>query len=163
VSGCRGIFGSTMTPEVAARFAMVAGGYFRDCWRELQTNLPAPGNARPLVILGRDGRAGGDLLARAACAGLAAGGGGVLGCGVATTPTMGVMVDVRGAAGGLVLTASHNPQQWNGLKLMVRELAGPRSAIGMVSASAPAKSMADMVIAAYRASEREGARGCGVQ
>lgn len=154
VSGCRGIFGQTMTPEVAARFAMVAGGYFRE---------RASAGRRPLVVLARDGRAAGEHLARAAAAGLCAAGCDCLDLGVAMTPTVGVMVDIRGAAGGLVLTASHNPQQWNGLKPMIRDADGSRAALGAVSASAPAKAFADAIIARYRGAEKDGAQGVSVE
>jgi phosphomannomutase len=114
VSGCRGIFGVTITPEIAARFAMVAGRFF------VERSVGSGKTARPLVALARDGRLGGELLARAAAAGLAAAGCDVLDCGVCMTPTAGVMADARNAAGALVVTASHNPQQWNGLKVIVR-------------------------------------------
>jgi len=140
VSGCRGIFGRTMTPEVAAAFAGVLGGYLRE--------RHARGRGRPLVVLGRDGRVGGDLLSMAAAAGLAAAGCDVLDAGVAMTPTVGVMADARGAAGGLVITASHNPQHWNGLKPMLRD---PGASGGTVSAGAPSKAFADEIIARYRA------------
>src|SRR5688572_23459909 len=105
VSGCRGIFGKTMTPVVAARFAGVFGSYLRE-----RTGA----GARPLVVLGRDGRAGGRVLLDAAAAGLVAAGCDALLLDVAMTPTIGVMVDARDAAGGLIITASHNPQEWNG-------------------------------------------------
>ncbi len=157
VSGCRGIFGRSMTPETTARFAMVAGTFFRERFAK------AGRSGRPLVVLGRDGRLGGELLARSAAAGLAAAGCDVLDCGVAMTPTIGVMADHRGACAGLVLTASHNPQQWNGLKPMLRELAGERAGLGVTSASAPSKATADELIAQYRAAEREGARGGNVE
>lgn len=158
VSGCRGIVGASMSPEVAARFAMVAGGYFRERSSNAATT-------RPLVVLGRDGRVGGQVLAQAAAAGLAGAGCDVLDLGVAMTPTVGVMVDAKGAAGGIVLTASHNPQQWNGLKPMLRE-PGPGGAaapIGAVVASAPSKAFADQIIARYRSAEKSGARGVGYE
>lgn len=155
VSGCRGIFGQTMTPEIAARFAMVAGTYFRERAASAQGTHP---NRRPLVVLARDGRAAGELLASAAAAGLCAAGCDVLDLGVAMTPTVGVMVDARAAAGGLVLTASHNPQHWNGLKPMIRDAAP----LGVAAASAPAKSFADELIARYRAAEKNGAHGVNV-
>lgn len=148
VSGCRGIFGQTMTPEVAARFAAVLGTYLRG-----QSTAQA---ARPLVVLGRDGRVAGEVLARAAAAGLCASGCDVLDVGVAMTPTVGVMVDARGAAGGLVITASHNPQEWNGLKPMMRQAGcGP----GVTSASAPTKAFADELIASYFAATQRAGRG----
>ncbi|HPO92480.1 MAG TPA: hypothetical protein PL072_03310, partial [Phycisphaerales bacterium] len=56
VSGCRGIFGVTMTPEVAARFALASAGFLR----EQRARAGVAG--RPLVVLGRDGRAGGESL-----------------------------------------------------------------------------------------------------
>lgn len=157
VSGCRGIFGQSMTPETAARFALVAGKFFRDRW------AGAGRSGRPLIVLGRDGRLAGELLTRAASAGLAAAGCDVLDCGVAMTPTIGAMVDIRGACAGLVLTASHNPQQWNGLKPMIREMTGERSHLGVTSASAPSKATADALIAEYRAAEAAGARGVNVE
>ncbi len=156
VSGCRGIFGSTITPESAARFAMVVGAFF------VERAGAAGGSARPLVVLGRDGRAGGAILARAAAAGLAASGCDVLDCDVAMTPTIGVMVDVRKAAGGLIVTASHNPQEWNGLKVIGGSgQSGVGSGSG-VGASAPGKATADEIIARFRASEKTGAQGVGV-
>lgn len=142
VSGCRGIFGRTMTPEVSARFAGVLGGYLR----ERGSAGSKKGARRPLVILGRDGRVGGELLALSASAGLAAAGCDVLDLGVAMTPTVAIVADARGASGGLVVTASHNPQDWNGLKPMLREI-GP--AIGVVSTSAPSKAFADELIGRY--------------
>ncbi len=141
VSGCRGIFGRTMTPEVAARFGAVYGTYLR----RRATGQPA---ARPLVVLGRDGRLAGDVLARAAAAGLAGAGCDVLDAGVAMTPTIGVMVDACAAAGGLVVTASHNPQEWNGLKPMLRDSAAKP---GHAAASAPNRAFADAIIADYHA------------
>lgn len=142
VSGCRGIFGRSMTPEVAARFASVVAG-------ELTAGAARqPTAGRPLVILARDGRAAGDLLLRSAAAGLAAGGCDVLDCGVAMTPTVGVMVDANAAAAGLIITASHNPQEWNGLKVVTRARGLGR---GVVDACAPARAAADAIIARFKA------------
>jgi phosphomannomutase len=152
VSGCRGVVGSSMSPEVAARFGLVAGAYFRERFS---------GTGRPLVVIGRDGRVGGQILAQAAAAGLAGAGCDVLDLGVAMTPTVGVMVDAKAAAGGIVVTASHNPQHWNGLKPMIRENSGLRSTIGAPSASAPPKAFADQLIERYRAAERAGAPSVG--
>ncbi len=157
VSGCRGIFGVTMTPEVAARFATVVGTYF------VEQSAATGSTARPLVILGRDGRAAGDLLARAAAAGLAAAGCDVLDCDIAMTPTIGVMVDARRAAGGLIVTASHNPQEWNGLKIIAGQVSHPTSDIHHpTSASAPSKPLADTLIARFRAAPAIGAPGVTV-
>ncbi|MBC7773434.1 MAG: phosphoglucosamine mutase [Pyrinomonadaceae bacterium] len=143
VSGCRGIFGRTMTPETAARFAGVFGAFLR----ERATDLAIEGT-KPLVVLARDGRAGGECLLIAASAGLMAAGCDVHTLGVAMTPTVGVMVDARKAAGGLVLTASHNPQEWNGLKPVLRSAS---LSAAPIDASAPGKDTADQLIALYEA------------
>ncbi len=107
VSGARGIVGATMTGAVAKRFAA--------CWG---LRLGASSSARPLVCLGRDSRASGEELAAEAAAGLAAVGCDVLDLGIVATPTVGVMIGATKAAGGVVITASHNPSPWNGLKLL---------------------------------------------
>jgi len=101
VSGLRGVVGQALTPEVAVRYAaaFVAG-------------LP-PG---PIVI-GRDGRANGPPLAAALVDFLVASGRDVIDCGVAATPTVGIVVRERSAAGGIQISASHNPARYNGMKL----------------------------------------------
>ena len=101
VSGLRGIVGGSLTPEVAVRYA-----------RAFVDGLP-PG---PIVI-GRDGRAHGPLLAEAIAAALLADGRDVLDAGVSATPTIGIVVRDERAAGGLQISASHNPAPYNGLKL----------------------------------------------
>ena len=105
VSGLRGVMGETLTAEIAARFVA-----------SFVADLP-PG---PIVI-GRDGRASGPELAAAISAGLIAQGRNVLDAGPAATPTVGVLVQSLGAAGGVQISASHNPPQYNGLKLFSRE------------------------------------------
>ena len=104
VSGLRGIIGQTLTPEVALRFAC---GFAAD--------LP-PGK----IVVTRDGRATGPMLADAIRSGLAAVGRDVLDAGIAATPTTGVLVRTTGAAGGIQISASHNPPEYNGIKLFSR-------------------------------------------
>ena len=101
VSGLRGIVGGSLTPEVAVRYA-----------RAFVDGLP-PG---PIVI-GRDGRTHGPLLAGAIRDALLAVGRDVLDCGVAATPTVGIVVREEHAVGGIQVSASHNPAPYNGLKL----------------------------------------------
>lgn len=152
VSGCRGIFGKSITPEIVARFALVLAARFR------QAAGSSALQGRPVLVLGRDGRLGGHVLAQAAAAGLAAGGCDVLDIGIAMTPTVGVMVDQIGAVGGVVVTASHNGQEWNGLKTIIRAGGG---AIGAVHAAAPGKAIADEVIARFREACERGIHGVG--
>jgi phosphomannomutase len=108
VSGVRGIVGNGLTPDVAGRFAAALGTYL---------------DGGP-VVLSRDSRPSGDMLASAAAARLLAAGCRVIDCGIAPTPTCGLAVRINGAAGGLQVTASHNPAPWNGLKLF-----GPDGAV----------------------------------
>lgn len=106
ISGCRGIIGATMTPATVCAYA----GAFAAWLRETGTDGAGP------VVVGRDGRRGGSILKRVAISELRASGFSVIDLGVATTPTVGVAVREHEAAGGLVVTASHNPAAWNGLK-----------------------------------------------
>src|SRR5206468_6852055 len=69
------------------------------------------------VVLGRDGRPSGDVLRHSVLAGLLGAGCDVQDLGVAPTPTCGLAVRRLQAAGGIQITASHNPAPWNGLKL----------------------------------------------
>jgi phosphomannomutase len=127
VSGARGIVGRTMTPVVAAEFAAAFGSHLRGL-----------GSGRPLLVVGRDGRAGGESLALAVRGALAATGCDVVDLGVVMTPTVGVMIRHRKASGGMCITASHNPIEWNGLKCLDGD--------GL----APPKAVADAVIARFR-------------
>jgi phosphomannomutase len=108
VSGIRGVVGAGLTPAPALAFA-----------EALATH--AGGGT---MVLSRDGRPSGTLLRHAVLAGLLAGGCEVQDLGVAPTPTCGLAVPRLGAAGGVQITASHNPAQWNGLKLF-----GPDGAV----------------------------------
>jgi len=115
VSGCRGVVGASLTPEVAARFATAVGAWLSEQGGE-------PGDS---VVRARDGRAGGRVWAGLAGAALSACGFRVIDLGVAATPTAGVMVEHHAAAGGVVITASHNPQEWNGMKALDRRGRAP--------------------------------------
>ncbi len=115
VSGARGIVGESMTPDVAARFAAAFAQYTLD-----QAHVD-----EPLVCIGRDSRPSGEVLIRAARRGLESRGCRVVDLGIVATPTVGVMIDHRKAHGGIVITASHNPDQWNGLKALDSSGAAP--------------------------------------
>jgi hypothetical protein len=101
VSGLRGVVGESLTPEIAVRYACA-----------LAAELPAGS-----LVITRDGRTSGPMLADALSSGLTMAGREVIDAGVAATPTTGVLVRELGAAGGVQISASHNPPQYNGLKL----------------------------------------------
>lgn len=105
VSGIRGIVGESITPEVVATYAAAHGA------------AAAARTGKRTIVLGRDARVSGPFLALAAEAGLRSVGCDVLDVGMACTPTILLAVEDEGAAGGIALTASHNPAQWNALKL----------------------------------------------
>ena len=106
VSGVRGRVGGGLTPEIVGWFAAAFGAY---AIRE---------SGRRVVVLGRDSRVSGPMFARAAIAGLQSVGADVLDVGIAPTPTVQLAVEDRQAAGGLAVTASHNPIEWNALKFI---------------------------------------------
>ena len=102
VRGVRGTVGDALTPPLMADFAAAFGEYV--------------GGGR--VIVGRDTRLSGPMYERAVVAGLLS-----VGCqpvliGVVPTPTVQVLVDEYNANGGIAITASHNPEEWNALKLI---------------------------------------------
>jgi phosphomannomutase len=101
VSGLRGVVGATLTPDVSVRYVHAFAA----------TLPPGP------VVIGRDGRQSGPMLAAAIADHLATLGRDVIDCGVAATPTIGVVVRDRAAVGGVQISASHNPARYNGLKL----------------------------------------------
>jgi phosphomannomutase len=100
ISGLRGVIGDGLDPQFLVEFAMAIG-------------TMANGGS---VVLSRDGRSSGEMVRHAVITGLIATGCKVLDADIATTPTCGVLVRDHNAAGGLQITASHNPIQWNGLK-----------------------------------------------
>ncbi len=109
VSGARGIVGESMTPAVVVDLAAAFGSFIR----------AGRSQDNPTICLGRDTRPSGDMLSAAAAAGLASVGARVVDLGVVATPTVGVMVTELDACGGMVVTASHNPVEWNGLKCIL--------------------------------------------
>jgi phosphomannomutase len=111
VSGIRGHVGSDLTPEIVARYAAALGAWSR-------AGAGAQAVSRPMVILGRDARTSGEMFARAAAAGLMSVGVDVIDLGIVPTPTVQLAVEHHRAGAGLILTASHNPIEWNALKFV---------------------------------------------
>jgi len=105
VSGVRGIVGHDLTPEMVAKYAAAFGTLVRR----------ADGDR---VVLGRDARTSGPMYVAAAAAGLQSVGVSVIECGLVPTPTAQLAVEYHGAAGGIIITASHNPVEWNALKFV---------------------------------------------
>jgi len=105
VSGVRGLVGTDLTPEVVARWAAAFGS-----WATTRKRKP--------VVVGRDARTSGPMFARAAAAGLNSVGCDVIDLGLVATPTVQLAVEHHRAAGGIILTASHNPIEWNALKFV---------------------------------------------
>jgi len=112
VSGMRGHVGTDLTPELVARHAAALGAWVRSA-----ATAAGPG-ARPSVVLGRDSRTSGPMFSRAAAAGLMSVGVDVVDLGVVPTPTVQMAVEHHHAGAGLILTASHNPIEWNALKFV---------------------------------------------
>jgi phosphomannomutase len=111
VSGIRGHVGTDLTPELVARYAAALGAWVRSA----RSDRPP---ARPAVIMGRDARTSGPMFARAAAAGLMSAGVDVIDLGIVPTPTVQLAVEHHRAGAGLILTASHNPIEWNALKFV---------------------------------------------
>jgi phosphomannomutase len=111
ISGIRGTIGGPagngLTPADIVRFGV---GYAQ--W--VKEHKPE----RPLVVVGRDARLSGLMVRDVLVGTLQAMGVDVLDLGLSTTPTVELAVPAEGAQGGIILTASHNPRQWNALKLL---------------------------------------------
>jgi phosphomannomutase len=105
VSGMRGHVGTDLTPELVARHAAALGSWARS-------------QGKPVVVLGRDSRTSGPMFAHAATAGLMSVGVDVIDLGIVPTPTVQMAVEEHHAGAGLILTASHNPIEWNALKFV---------------------------------------------
>lgn len=110
ISGIRGTIGGKvdqgLTPVDAVKFAAAYG-----------TWLINKGNAKK-VIIGRDARISGPMIQSIVSATLTGLGIDVVDLGLSTTPTVEMAVPAENAGGGIILTASHNPKQWNALKLL---------------------------------------------
>jgi phosphomannomutase len=107
VSGLRGRVGEGLTPEVVARYAAGFGAWSRS---------RVVGDA--VVVVGRDSRVSGPMFHRVVLSALQSVGCNVIDVGMAPTPTIQLAVEHHHAAGGLAITASHNPIEWNALKFI---------------------------------------------
>ncbi len=132
ISGMRGIIGENLNASIAADYGAAFGTYIMsasmpavgvnrtkdfDSRKVDQQDRPA-GLRRPKVVIGRDSRPSGQMLESAVTAGLCSAGIDVISLGIVSTPAVGVMLRSLGCEGGVVITASHNPIQYNGIKLL---------------------------------------------
>jgi phosphomannomutase len=102
ISGVRGVVGESLTPSLLTRFAQAFGTYV--------------GGGR--IVVGRDTRTSGEMVSQAAVAGLLSSGCRIVDLGVCPTPTVQLLVRKIAARGGVAITASHNPPEWNALKFV---------------------------------------------
>ncbi len=106
--GVRGVANLDLSPELAFRLGEAAGHFLGDS-----------GAGR--IVVGRDTRRSGDMIEAALVAGVCSGGADALICGVVPTPAVSHLVRAADADGGVVISASHNPAEYNGIKFLSRE------------------------------------------
>ena len=102
ISGVRGVVGQSLTPTLLTRFAQAFGTH------------TGPGT----IVIGRDPRTSGEMVKHAVVAGILSTGNRVVDIGVCPVPTVQLQVRHRRAQGGIAITASHNPAEWNALKFI---------------------------------------------
>ena len=106
VSGVRGIIGDNLTPENIIKFTSAFATY---CNKKSKSKT---------IVVGRDGRLGGEIISYAVISNLTLLGYRIIDIGVVPTPTVQIATEDTKSAGGIAITASHNPQIWNGLKFL---------------------------------------------
>ena len=102
ISGVRGVVGQSLTPTLLTRFAQAFGTH----------------TGSGTIVIGRDPRTSGEMVKHAVVAGVLATGSRVIDIGVCPVPTVQLQVRHRRAQGGIAITASHNPAEWNALKFI---------------------------------------------
>jgi len=105
VSGIRGIVGKSLTPEIVLQYSSAFG---------IMSN-------RGKIVVGRDTRVSGEMLEKAVFSGLMSVGCNVINLGICPSPTVQFMVEKQKTKGGISITASHNPIEWNALKFIGRD------------------------------------------
>ena len=115
ISGMRGIIGENLSASIAAEYGCAFGTFLKrnSTGKELK------------VCIGRDSRPSGMMIESAVAAGLCSAGINVIRLGIVTTPCVGIMIRDLGCSGGIVITASHNPIQYNGIKLLLDDGMAP--------------------------------------
>lgn len=112
ISGIRGTIGGkpgdTLNPLDIVKFTSAYATFIRRSGKSKSNT----------IVVGRDGRISGDMVRNIVCGTLMGIGYDVVNIGMATTPTTELAIAMEQAAGGIIITASHNPRQWNALKLL---------------------------------------------
>lgn len=108
ISGIRGIIGDGLTPAEITGFTSAYATFMKSL----------TGKERLKIVVGRDARISGQMVSAMVCSTLMSCGADVTDLGLATTPTVEMAVTGLEADGGIIITASHNPAQWNALKLL---------------------------------------------
>jgi len=116
ISGMRGIVGKNLTDSVAHDYGCAFGTFLKYSFG---------GREKMSVCIGRDSRTSGPILELAVASGLCETGIDVVDLAIVPTPSVGVMVRQLGCGGGVVITASHNPVQYNGIKLLLANSMAP--------------------------------------
>jgi phosphomannomutase len=115
ISGIRGTIGGnvgdTLNPLDIVKFTTAYATFIRKSGKSKSNK----------IVIGRDARISGEMVKNIVCGTLMGMGYDVINIGLATTPTTELAVTMSGAAGGIIITASHNPRQWNALKLLNNE------------------------------------------
>jgi phosphomannomutase len=125
ISGMRGIVGENLTDSVAADYGSAFGTFLK--------KIHAGRKEKLSVCIGRDSRRSGQMLKSAVTAGLCAVGIDVIDLELVTTPSVGIMLRQLGCAGAVSITASHNPIQYNGIKLLLGDgFAPPLESAGQI-------------------------------
>lgn len=114
VSGIRGVVGASLTPETLTDFTMAFATWIR---RRKSERNPAL-DAKPKIVIGRDSRPTGGVITQLVSSTLNLCGCDVIDIGMTTTPTVELATAGEEADGGLIVTASHNPVEWNALKML---------------------------------------------
>jgi phosphomannomutase len=120
ISGMRGIIGENLFPETAVTYGAAFGTFLKE---------QAADKKRCVVAIGRDSRPSGSMLLDAVASGLASVGVDAIDLGICTTPGVGIMLRHLHCAGGVVITASHNPIEYNGIKLLLGNGIAPPKAL----------------------------------
>jgi phosphomannomutase len=115
ISGLRGIVGENLNAAIAADFARAFGTFLKSSTDKDKLS----------AAIGSDTRPSGDMLKSAVIAGLSSIGIDVADLGIVTTPTVGIMLRHLECDGGMVITASHNPVEYNGIKLLLADGIAP--------------------------------------